>query len=249
MLLGWASNSSNHFQNSQKKYFLNCNWSILCNIFTENVVSNQAQLFDMIRADTHKWISIHIFLWYHTLCHVKHFSYDPSATQKSTMGPHYFSILNWFHKTFPEKSNRRLEDLKEKTCQNTKVIRKSPPPKCQVKSYLALLCVKRWMLLLNLHSFRLSQKSTSSGNYSRVRFWTCLSRPHRPLGGARLFCDVAELPGLVAGIHCRWLREQECSLINVPLGGNFHASSYPIDPPSSCEFAMLEFCGGYCKKS
>ena len=107
------------------------------------------------------------------------------------------------------------------------------------------MCVKRWMLLLNLHSFRLSQKSTSSGNYSRVRFWTCLSRLRRPLGGARLFCDVAEL---VAGIHCRWLREQECSLINVPLGGNFHASSYPIDPPSSCEFAMLEFCGGYCKK-
>ena len=135
MLLGWASNSSNHFQNSQKKYyFLNCSWSILCNIFTENVVSNQAQLFDdMIRADTHKWISIHIFLWYHTLCHVKHFSYDPSATQKSTMGPHYFSTLNWFHKTFPEKSNRRLEDLKEKTCQNTKVIRKSPPQNAKSK--------------------------------------------------------------------------------------------------------------------
>ena len=143
------------------------------------------------------------------------------------------------------KTNLLIQDLKiRKMLLNTKVIRKSPK-KYQVKNNLALLCVKRWMLLLNLHSFRLSQKSTSSGNYSRVRFWTCLSRLRRPLGGARLFCDVAEL---VAGIHCRWLREQECSLINVPLGGNFHASSYPIDPPSSCEFAMLEFCGGYCKK-
>ena len=150
-----------------------------------------------------------------------------------------FQFSTDFIKHFLKNPIAGLNNLKEKSCQNTK---------CQVKSYLAQLCVKRWMLLLNLHSFRLSQKSTSSGNYSRVRFWTCLSRPHRPLGGARLFCDVAELPGLVAGIHCRWLREQECSLINVPLGGNFHASSYPIDPPSSCEFAMLEFCGGYCKK-
>ena len=170
-----------------------------------------------------------------------------SHSKKPQWGLIIFQFSTDFIKHFLKNPIEGLNNLKEKSCQNTKVIRKSPP-KCQVKSYLALLCVKRWMLLLNLHSFRLSQKSTSSGNYSRVRFWTCLSRPHRPLGGARLFCDVAELPGLVAGIHCRWLREQECSLINVPLGGNFHASSYPIDPPSSCEFAMLEFCGGYCKK-
>ena len=204
----------------------------------------------MIRADTHKWISIHIFLWYHILCHVKHFSYDPSTishSKKSTMGPHYFSILHWFHKTFPKKTNRRLEDLKEKS----KLSEKSPKMSSQ-KLFGPIVCKT-----LNVIAESAFLSVVTKINVKRQLFTGQIlnvfePRPHRPLGGARgLLCDVASWAGWVggAGIHCRWLRDQECSLINVPLGGNFHASSYPIDPPSSCEFAMLEFCGGYCKKS
>ena len=173
MLLGWASNSSNHFQNSQKKYFLNCIWPILCNIFTENVVSNQAQLFDMIRADTHKWISIHIFLVISHTVPCKTFLIWPINHQplkKAQWGFIIFQFSTDFIKHFLENSIEGLKIWKKNQSYQKK------PPKFQVKSYLALLCVKRWMLLLNLHSFRLSQKSTSSGNYSRVRFWTCLSR-------------------------------------------------------------------------
>ena len=171
-------------------------------------------------------------------------THQPSATQKSTMEPHYFSILNWFHKTFPEKFYRRLEDLKEKS----KLSEKSPKMSSQ-KLFGPIVCKT-----LNVIAESAFLSVVTKINVKRQLFTGQIlnvfePRPHRSLGGARLFCDVAGL-GWVggAGIHCRWLREQECSLINVPLGGNFHASSYPIDPPSSCEFAMLEFCGGYCKK-
>ena len=173
MLLGWASNSSNHFQSSQKGYFLNCNWSFFCNIFTKIVVSNQAQLFDMIRADTHKWISIHIFLVISHTVPCKTFLIWPINHQPLKKAQWGFIIFQ-FSTDFKNISWKILSKA-WRFERKIKVIRKSPP-KCQVKSYLALLCVKRWMLLLNLHSFRLSQKSTSSGNYSRVRFWTCLSR-------------------------------------------------------------------------
>ena len=172
-------------------------------------------------------------------------THQPSATQKSTMGLHYFSILNWFHKTFPEKFYRRLEDLKEKS----KLSEKSPKMSSQ-KLFGPIVCKT-----LNVIAESAFLSVVTKINVKRQLFTGQIlnvfePRPHRPLGGARLFCDVASWAGWVggAGIHCRWLRDQECSLINVPLGGNFHASSYPIDPPSSCEFAMLEFCGGYCKK-